>query len=415
MAFILGAMFASTSVHATNSISVVGFAQSRADVQKQTPQTLQQQTLTWLQENSITSQSYSHLHKAILPFEDGEAIKTKKRLEELRQRADSLYQMGKLNKSVVVYQELIQALVELQRPSETQITSLRKLRLQTASRLLALGESLTAEQEEVIATLLDDALKANPLMELLPSKYPPVLRKRFARARAHLAENKRVPLFVKTAPSNAIVYVEGRKVGFAPLQLLDALHAGSYRIWAEKDGIRSTTQVVQVHHQKIQLEFDFQTQFRFLENANTFVLPPKDTNFFTFCSGLSSLESSTPILLVGELTERQNSVVALLIDQKEVARFAITAFKEPQERSSALQQSLNVLFHGSPQRLTPDNLIDNQNSSTALAQEADPAISGAAWVLLGTSTVLVLGAITAGFLLWPTQEPQGTLRVEVVP
>ena len=396
---------------------VVGVRQLQPDVGNQATQDLQKETQAWLQKNSLRSLPNSRLQQILLPSEDGTSTKVEKHINDLRLRADAFYQRGELDQAVLVYQELIRALTQLQRPTETQIESLQKLRLQTASRLLALGESLTDDQQKVIATLLNDALRANPRMELLPSKYPPVLRKRFARARAHLAENQRVPLFIKTNPTNAVVFVEGRKVGLAPLQLLDALHSGTYRIWAEKDGVRSPTRTIQVHHQKVELELDFDAQFRFIKQTNTFVLPPKDSNLFSFCHGLSVAAGETPLLMVGEIGQQQKSVMAIYIDarQKEAVHFALTHFEHPQQRDGALRQSLNTLFKGTPQALTPNNPIDTPNTKAISIGETKPAISGASWALIGTSSVIVLGAVTAGFLLWPTQEPQGTLRVEVVP
>ena len=95
-------------------------------------------------------------------------------------------------------------------------------------------------------------------------------------------------------------------------------------------------------------------------------------------------------------------------------QIATAPFESPVQRSSALHQVLEEIFLGSPLPLTNNNWVDNPNPK-ANTETYLPGLSGAAWGLIGASTVLVLGAVAAGFLLWPTQEPQGTLRVEVVP
>ncbi|MDP2342474.1 MAG: PEGA domain-containing protein [Deltaproteobacteria bacterium] len=128
---------------------------------------------------------------------------------------------------------------------------LEQSRLTCAQRLLGLaGPSETGNGETKNGTRarahLAKVLKANPGFVLDASRYPPKLHALLAKAAADVKAAGQGGLAVRSSPSGATVFLEGRALGVTPLSLAGAVPVGRHRLWLDLGGRRSITRVVDV-------------------------------------------------------------------------------------------------------------------------------------------------------------------------
>ena len=130
--------------------------------------------------------------------------------------------------------------------------------------------------------LLRAALKANPLLELDAAQYPPKLRKHFARIRSAWAQEPKNNFLIRSQPEQAVVFMEGQSLGLTPLHLLNYVSEGTYRLWLQKDNVRTTTRWITVDDKTVSINFDFQTQYYFDAVKQVFHLQPATINLHEF-------------------------------------------------------------------------------------------------------------------------------------
>ena len=379
--------------------SVIAF--QGADKDSAAASALRQMAVDWLAQRRIPS-------LAETPNGPGSGVQDVA-LEELQRQADLEFQAGELTQAVASYQRLIAELTNVDKPSLKQAKWLERLRLQTASKRMAFETKDEASKDDV-ENLLAAAFKANPHLELPPSKYPPALRSRFARMRARVTKNARVPLFVSTQPQGATVYVEGLKVGLTPLKLLDKLYDGTYRIWVERNGVQSTTRVTRVQGEQVNLNFVLQEPNPYPRSDGIVSLEAPAQDLPKLCQQLLAKPPNHPILLVGHVDGPASpQTVAVLLDP---SRKNDRLFVRGSGGGEHLPAVLNELFDGAPIPLNDASWATAVGSSRP-TQPTSSSLTPTAWFMLGTSAAVLVGAVSAGFLLWPTETPEGHLRVEV--
>lgn len=329
-------------------------------------------------------------------------------LQTTLDRAKHTYENDSIEEALPVYLDAIRILASFKRPSSEQVQTLAQLRLNTANRLLALKGFETKANE-----LLKDALKANPHLELNTAQFPPRLRKRFAQIRNSWAEENKNDFMIRSIPSQAVVYVEGHSVGLTPLHLLNHLGAGTYRIWVEKEGTRSSTRTLTVDTEKVDVSFDIQTDYYFKAASQSFHLDPQEVQLYSFLSSLQQTKTARPFVLTGILvSDKDWDVFSIKVEPKNISfiKTTVPSLSESVLRDVTVKHA-QAISNDTLKALTKNNFFNPQ-----AVQIKSPKISKwQTWGLLGVSTLVLGATISTAFLLWPTVEEEGHLQISVVP
>ena len=330
------------------------------------------------------------------------------RFQKTIEQANEVYTEGNLEHALPLYIEAIELLASLNRPTQEQIEALSHLRLQTANKLLV-SENLA----DKATPLLRAALKANPLLELDAAQYPQKLRKHFARIRSAWAQEPKNNFLIRSQPEQAVVFMEGQSLGLTPLHLLNYVSEGTYRLWLQKDNVRTTTRWITVDDKPVSINFDFQTQYYFDAVKQVFHLQPATINLHEFTQNLQASALSRPLLLTG-LLEHDTSwdVFTLWIDDNDcgLIRSRITTL-ENTELLRVAQSHANAVMARQWQPLEATNFFNPKLTSP----KSNPNEEWKTWTLLGASAVILGATITSALLLWPTTAEEGQLKVSVVP
>jgi hypothetical protein len=367
---------------------------------------IQEQLKKHLLEKGWQHTAHDTLKSLSMPIKNDAA--QEKLLQEKTQEAGKAYEDGSIETALPLYLEAIHILTQLNRPSPQHIQTLAQLRLTTANRLLALeGFETKANQ------LLRDALKANPHLELNAAQYPPRLRKRFAQIRNEWAKEKKNNFLIRSTPSEAVVFLEGHSVGLTPLHLLNHLSAGTYRLWVEKEGVRTTTRRLTVKAETVDEYFDFQTNYYFKAATQSFHLDPQEIQLHAFLTSLQKHQTNSSFILTGILASDDAwDMFSIKVDQTNIS-YITTMVPSLSEKHllSASQQHAQAITAQTLEILPNDNFFNPK-----AVQIQNPKISQwQAWGLLGLSTLVLGATVSAAFLLWPTAEEEGHLQISVVP
>lgn len=147
-------------------------------------------------------------------------------------------------KSVGLLEDAIEQLEADTTFSTEKLTLLQEARLRCARRLVGLaGPTETGKAETKngarARSHLAAALRADPTLILDPAQAPPKLITLLGAASDEVKRGGHGAIAVHTVPEGATIVLEGRPMGQTPLVTANTIAAGSYRLWAEKDGQRS--------------------------------------------------------------------------------------------------------------------------------------------------------------------------------
>jgi len=210
-----------------------------------------------------------------------------------------------------------------------------------------------------------------------------------------------------------VVFVEGHSVGLTPLHLLNHLGAGTYRLWVEKDGVRTSTRWLTVATSKVKEDFDFQVNYHFKAENASFHLDPEKVQLHTFLTSLQKLQTSTPIILTGILaSDKTWDIFSIQVEPTNIS-FIKTTVPSLSETNllNVSQQHAQAIVTQTLEVLPNDNFFNPK-----AVQTQSPIMSQwQTWGLLGLSTLVLTATVSAAFLLWPTAEEEGHLKISVVP
>ncbi|MEW5848891.1 MAG: PEGA domain-containing protein [Myxococcota bacterium] len=183
------------------------------------------------------------------------------RIRQLMDESEKLFREFNLQQSrdaIVRAVELLEADAEL---TQEKVDALQLARLRAANVLLAIaGNKETGKGETEVGRQarvhLQNAVRVNPLLNLDAAEYPPRMRRLMDGARAEVSKAGVGALAVTSEPNGAVVFLEGRRLGPTPLKLAEAAPRGSYRLWVERDGLRSLQRRVELGEREVVLEVD---------------------------------------------------------------------------------------------------------------------------------------------------------------
>jgi tetratricopeptide (TPR) repeat protein len=179
---------------------------------------------------AVTARLGAHLGRATAPLAP-EAVSAA--LEAIRQGAEASY-AGDWSRAV----DRLHAARKALRSDPLSLARDQSLlpALQRARLLLAMAHLRSGAHREAW-TLVEEALRAQPDLNPSSALYGPELLRLFVRVKAQL-ELARSTLAITTDPPGALVFVDGRSVGFSPVTLRDLL-PGDVEVLVVKDRAHS--------------------------------------------------------------------------------------------------------------------------------------------------------------------------------
>lgn len=184
-----------------------------------------------------------------------------KKVTQLQKDSEAYYATFDLPKSVASLEKAVQLLQQDTAPTEAKQKLLEQLRIKLADKLIGMagkresGRGETKLGQRSLSTFAD-ALRANPMLAISPSMYPPKTRRIFEAARQKISKGTMGRLEVTSQPSGATVFLEGRPMGTTPLLHTGDIPAGEYRLWVAKEQHKSRVYPITIGKKKTSLEID---------------------------------------------------------------------------------------------------------------------------------------------------------------
>ena len=164
-------------------------------------------------------------------------------LPELAQARTLLHQ-GKSHYQAIQYEEALTKLLRARRQFILSLNLLRSNR-DLIDAHLYLGMTFAAlEQKDKAKEEFKRVVYLDPKREIASKEFPPTALAIFAKARQEVLSNEMGRLSLRSKPSGAQVYLNGKLSGETPLDM--SLYSGDYFVLVEKPGIRPWYRMVSV-------------------------------------------------------------------------------------------------------------------------------------------------------------------------